>query len=1649
MLADTVTGTFKYLLAGRRYVRVFRNGNINDVVQQQRPADDQSSITFEVSVGPFCGTPTRFRAAAMTCGSHSSLIGGNPVPSNPAFIGYSGEMTPGADSKPSVGVSLEKGAKNAFGTRNIKATIEFDFKQTSGKLTLALKSWTDADGQTHPGSTLQTWPSIPNTSSPVTHEFSPPSGARQVLVVATAEACGKATAEASIECGCEGTNDPVYFADGNVRVTDVDPLPMIAGHRLVRTYNSDEQVVAPFGRGWTTPFERRMILNTDNDEQLVSLVTASDEVVTFRGTGSTFRQTWPTSDRAPGTLVYDSAADTYAHRAAGSSEVAVFRVSDGRLVALRDLATGHEAQFTYDTQGLPQTLTDSWSGTSWNLTADTANRRVASIVVSGRPDLLWSYAYDANGNLLTVTAPGGSPWRTYAYSANRMTASYDGAGNLIESHTYDADGYGISSTGPGDEIASIAYNLPGSVAEEQVTRVTYKTGATADYALRPVGGAVRVVRATAGCASCGAGNETYVHDVKGRVVREQGGDGYVTMKTYTATHLASQQQYLKPVACDPRTDTNRCRLGPDALAGASLESTAETITTSFQYDDPLWPDKATVFITPSVHAPGQERREVHGFDPTTGVTVTTNVRGWSGDVPAEMDRVMTKTLYGAASGLTPAFDPGGSFDSAWLVLAQPAGLPRSIDGPRSDVEDVTQFVYYPIDASVPALLRGRLAAIKNAAGHMTRYEAYDVFENATPMTDPNGVVRESSYDTLGRAVTSAMKGLAGCDTAADPLCATDLVETRSYASAGLLQTEERAGGGVTSYAYDSRGRLQSISRGPALGDPRERIETTYDALTGRKNLERTLARESGTWVEKKRESFSDDARGLLQRVTHADGAYVEFTYDRADRVSGVRDENHPLDSEPNTVYEYSPAGRLELVTQKLLDAPLGIAATSYGYDIQGNLTRVIDPNGNMTSYLYDDFGQLVRTTSPVTGATMYQYDAAGQLAASTDANGATTTRTYDALGRALTATSSRPGAATEVVSWTYDTGTFATGRISSMTDPAGDTTYAYERRGLLREETRTFPDATFAYTTAFQNDRDGNRTSIVYPSTQLTVAYTFDYAGRPTSAGGFVAAADYLPFGPLTRLQFANGTIQTFEFDTRYRMTKNQLAMNPEAPSIEPLVSYNYGYDAAGNVTSIIDPFESAYDRTFEYDDLNRLVTANTGSALWGKGKYRWDAMGNLLAYELGKVEPGPSDDLLRRGPRPLPRADDDRLTAPRGRTGSIDYVGATPKLASVTTNDVPRGVQYDAAGNETSYFATRTYSARNLLGQVTDDYEPDDPQRHTLTYSYDGRGVRSVRAESPSDGPATVARSYFLYSPELRLLSATRDDSSNVWSLFGFTIFDKGVSYEIVWFGDRPVAQVTPGGAIRFTFADHLGTPILQTDAAANITWRVEYEPFGNVYEMREGNRTEQPLRFPGQEAAMTWEGAEENYNIFRWYRAGWGRYTQADPIGLVGGENLYRYARANPLTFVDRGGLSAASALPWALGCAASDGPFPVGDIIGLAILGAAVADEAARGECNKCGNCTPAEHALLQSSVNQNCKGESRKCTAQQDLQTLQANLAKNVACALARDEINNRCYGGGDAGHRNAANEARGAAANCLYHLWKLMEKNPNFIDPSNP
>jgi type VI secretion system secreted protein VgrG len=78
-----------------------------------------------------------------------------------------------------------------------------------------------------------------------------------------------------------------------------------------------------------------------------------------------------------------------------------------------------------------------------------------------------------------------------------------------------------------------------------------------------------------------------------------------------------------------------------------------------------------------------------------------------------------------------------------------------------------------------------------------------------------------------------------------------------------------------------------------------------------------------------------------------------------------------------------------------------------------------------------------------------------------------------------------------------------------------------------------------------------------------------------------------------------------------------------------------------------------------------------------------------------------------------------------------------------------------------------------------------------------------------------------------------------------------------------------------------------------------------------------------------------------------------------------------------------------------------------------------------------CTPQEKYLLQQEVSRLCKGSDSGRACRSGMSTAEAltNAAKFEACAAARDAINNKCFGGGDAGHREAANNARRAAQKC--------------------
>jgi RHS repeat-associated protein len=111
---------------------------------------------------------------------------------------------------------------------------------------------------------------------------------------------------------------------------------------------------------------------------------------------------------------------------------------------------------------------------------------------------------------------------------------------------------------------------------------------------------------------------------------------------------------------------------------------------------------------------------------------------------------------------------------------------------------------------------------------------------------------------------------------------------------------------------------------------------------------------------------------------------------------------------------------------------------------------------------------------------------------------------------------------------------------------------------------------------------------------------------------------------------------------------------------------------------------------------------------------------------------------------------------------------------------------------------------------------------------------------------------------------------------------------------------------------ADALGSPRAVIDptrsASGMVVWRWELpgEAFGNDRPDEDpdgdGIAFVFDLRYPGQQ----YDSATGfNYNYFRDYDPGVGRYVQSDPIGLNGGMSTYGYVFSNSLTLIDPFGL------------------------------------------------------------------------------------------------------------------------------------------------
>ena len=1142
-------------------------------------------------------------------------------------------------------------------------------------------------------------------------------------------------------------------------------------------------------------------------------------------------------------------------------------------------------------------VTDSL-GRSVSFGYDSQNRITS--ITSNPSGVSLSYTYDAtcgSGNLCSATMSDGKTW-TYEYTdsdPHNLTKVVDPLGDAEEINSY----YGSGVDKVMQQSTPSAQNVLGFSYSSGSTTVTDGLSRTTTYAFDPKTLMLSSISGP-GCGCGGGQTRSFIYDNFMRKKSSTDGAGAAHAITWTfgrdvlsASHGDGFQELIHTF--------------PSATSKTEPLSSGVNRATSWTYYSTSDPrrDLVQTETVPSADTSGQNR--------VTTLNYSTN------------GLLTSEVVQGRIAGVVTTYTTSYTYD------ANGKGRLSTIDGPRTDVSDVTTLAYFP-DNDSDLARRGQLQTSTDAAGNVRSYasasppfDTYDPFGNPKSITDPNLVVREMTYDGRGRLQTSTVKGVAGD--------AVDLTTTNTYRDDGRLASVTLPLGSSVGYVYDTFDRRTDTIRVGADGKQNERLHVTYDTMSQKTKEESqscdTPAATCASWTTQRRRDFAYDPYGRLWQVIQPDGFTRYLTYDAAGNLQNTQDERH---SAPNIIYGYDYANRLTSITEKQTIVPGPDLLTQYGYDVQDNLSSVTDARANATSYTYDDFARIRQIASPASGTTTRTHDEAGNVRTEIDsaATPVTVTRTYDAINRLSTETYSDTSLN---ATYTYDETTvaFGKGRLTHRTDPSGTTKFSYERRGLTALEERTV--GTAVYSTTFQYDGNGNRRLMGYPSGAIYL-YGFDFADRPASiqqSGGptLASGAAYRPFGPIASWTYGNGRTETRGYDLRYQLNSQVVSGS--------ILDRAYGHDGVGNLNSVTDVTPTGNNRTFDFDDMNRLITAN---GPWTTGSFTYDGIGNRLTKAVG---------------------------------------------AATTTYGYSSGGVYlqTATGAEPG---TYTYSPNPNLGQITGDgvhtYGYD--QRHRLssidakTFKHSAAGVRS---RSTSGNTTTE----YFFSPEGSLIASSTGAASWI---------------DYVWLGDLPIAQIPGGGLasignflraqksssdvqltwaggassnlhvlrgiigswftsqdltpsglsgtsytdngaslsgtnywykvmqsapglVQYVHTNPVGLPNRIANSSGALIWQAEEFPFGDIYTQSGSSTTF--LRFPGQYD----EGGGVYQNRWRFYFPALGRYSQPDPflaqnvsLGLFrtgrfpsndssssdtrySRGNTFEYARANPMRLTDPTGL------------------------------------------------------------------------------------------------------------------------------------------------
>ena len=573
----------------------------------------------------------------------------------------------------------------------------------------------------------------------------------------------------------------------------------------------------------------------------------------------------------------------------------------------------------------------------------------------------------------------------------------------------------------------------------------------------------------------------------------------------------------------------------------------------------------------------------------------------------------------------------------------------------------------------------------------------------------------------------------------------------------------------------------------------------------------------------------------VYRYTSPDGQV--FVVDREDGLKSLTDR-------AGNVLTMTPAG----ISSKHPDVPGSEVGIAFERDLEGRITRVVDPEGQAITYEYDASGDLVAVTDREDHTTSFrylwepahyletiddplgrtpirnEYDETGRLVAHIDAFGHRIDYTHDVVGR-QEIVRDRNGDQRVLE---YD----SRGNVLRETDPKGKVVdRTYDARNNRLTETEPYdptnpPDPIPTTTYAYDNqdnllsveDPLGNRTAYTY-NTFRQVLSTTDARGNPTTNA-------YDAKGNLLSTQDALGNVTAYTYDAR----GNVLTQTVTVDGVDQVTGY--AYDPAGASSGRRTP--PGHETTYTYDRTgNRLTQTTTRTTPAGPETlvttYEYDSNGRLTTHDRpGRDRDG---DGVRR-PRPpggehRQAGPDDRVRLRRDGPSRPERPTPTPPTRSTATTPRAGGrASSDRGGRTTTYdydslgrLVKTVYPDASFTENVYDDagrlVETRDAERNPSVYEYDSAGRRTKvrdalgqrdrlhlrRERKPADGDRRPR--------EHRHLRVRRPQPPH----------------------QDPLPARRPGEPVTFTETayDELGRRVSETDQAGKTT-TFEYDALGRL---------------------------------------------------------------------------------------------------------------------------------------------------------------------------------------------------------------------------